>query len=161
MVVDEIRCGIEIREDAERTSPGRLYGVLIEYETRASDRSELFTNKSLNWDDDGVVLNVEHDRQQPILRFKPEVRGRELIVDELLPDTGRGRDAAVMIRNGTLRGLSVEFRAERQHRVAGVRRITQATLHGAALVGSAAYGNRLEVRRDQGDTRPVLGTLWL
>ena len=159
--MDEIRCAIEIREDAERTSPGRLYGVLIEYETRASDRSELFTNESLNWDDDGVVLNVEHDRQQPILRFKPEVRGRELVVDELLPDTSRGRDAAVMIRNNTLRGLSVEFRALRQHQTGGVRHITKATLHGAALVGSAAYGNQLEVRRDAGDTRPTLGTLWL
>ncbi len=159
--MDEIRCAIEIREDAERTSPGRLYGVLIEYETRASDRPELFTDQSLNWDDDGVVLNVEHDRQQPILRFTPEVRGSQLIVDELLPDTGRGRDAATMVKNGTLRGLSVEFRAERQHRTGGVRHITKAQLHGAALVGSASYKNHLEVRRDAGDTKPTAFTLWL
>ena len=72
----------------------------------------------------------------PYCGSQPEVRGSQLIVDELLPDTSRGRDAAVMIRNGTFRGLSVEFKAERQHRAGGVRHITKAQLHGAALVGS-------------------------
>ena len=39
---DEIRCKIEYREDESRQSPGRLYGVLMPYETRAVDRPEVF-----------------------------------------------------------------------------------------------------------------------
>ena len=51
-----------------------------------------------------------------------------------------------MVRNGTLRGLSVEFRSLHEHRAAGVRRITAARLGGAGLVDSGSYGNRVEVR---------------
>ena len=38
----EIRCKVELREDDTRQSPGRLYGVLLRYLERASDRPELF-----------------------------------------------------------------------------------------------------------------------
>ena len=33
-----------------------------------------------------------------------------------LPDTVRGRDAATMVHNGSLRGLSVEFNSEMEGR---------------------------------------------
>ena len=38
----EIRCKVELREDGTLASPGRLYGVLLRYLERASDRPELF-----------------------------------------------------------------------------------------------------------------------
>ena len=107
---DELRCTIELRADDSRQSPGRLVGELMRYETRARSRREIFSAGSLSWPDDGIILNLSHDRKQPLMRIIPEVRENAVIVDEPLPDTARGRDAAVMIRDGsvpagTLRGL--------------------------------------------------------
>ena len=109
--MDEIRFAVECRADESRQSPGRIFGTLMEYETRAGDRPEMFAAGALTWPDGGVVLNEQHNRQAPIMRFTPEVRGSAVVIDSLLPDTQRGRDAALMIRNGTFRGLSVEFRS--------------------------------------------------
>ena len=142
----EIRCKIECRADDSRQSPGRIVGTLIEYETRASDRPEVFADGALAWDEGGVVLNEQHARSQPIMRFVPEVRGKEVVVDAPLPDTQRGRDAATMIRNGTMRGLSIEFRATEEGRRAGMREVRAATLMGAALVDDPSYKGTLEVR---------------
>ena len=43
-------------------------------------------------------LNEQHNRQAPIMRFTPELDGKELRIDAALPDTQRGRDAATMIK---------------------------------------------------------------
>ena len=145
--MDEIRCSLEFREDAARASAGRLYGVLMEYETRAVDRPELFADGSLTWPPEGIILNLSHDRKQPVMRFTPELRDRQLIVDVALPDTARGRDAATMVRERTLRGLSVEFRAEQVGRRGAVREIRRARLIAAGLVDDASYGNGVEIRR--------------
>ena len=142
----ELRCAIEYRANDSRQSPGRIVGTLIEYETRASDRPEVFADGALRWDDGGVVLNEQHNRQAPIMRFTPEVRGKELVIDAPLPDTQRGRDAATMIRDKTMRGLSVEFRATDEGRRAGMREVRAATLLGAALVDDPSYKGTLEVR---------------
>lgn len=143
---NEIRCSVEIREDKTRQSPGRLTGTLIEYEKKATDRAEIFARDSLKWAEAGIVLNLSHDRKQPVIRFTPEVRANAVMVDVELPDTARGRDAATMVRNKTLRGLSVEFIPQKDGFVNGVREISQARLTGAALVDSASYGNSVEVR---------------
>lgn len=145
----EIRCAIEYRADETRQSPGRLVGTLLAYETRASDRAEMFAAGSLSWPEDGVVLNEQHNRQAPIVRFTPEVRGNEVKIDVQLPDTQRGRDAATMVRNGTMRGLSVEFRAQDEGRRGGVREIRRAQLLGAGLVDDASYRGNLEVRQSE------------
>ena len=73
--MDELRCALEWRADESRTGPGRLIGRLIEYETRAKDRPEVFAAGALTWPADGVILNLSHDRRQPLVRFVPEVRG--------------------------------------------------------------------------------------
>ena len=67
-------------------------------------------------------------RGAPIMRVIPELRGDELVIDQPLPDTQAGRDAAVEVRSGLMRGLSVEFKAIRASVVSGVRRIASATL---------------------------------
>ena len=145
----EIRCSIEHREDASRLSPGRLEGTLLQYDTRASDRAERFATDSLSWPADGIVLNLSHDRKRPILRFVPEVRGSALMVDIDLPDTQDGRDAATLVRNQTLRGLSVEFQAQDERMADGVREIRAAKLLAAGLVDDPSYGgSRVEVRAD-------------
>ena len=144
---DEIRCSVELREDHSRQSPGRLVGTLLTYGERAGDRQETFEKGALSWPDNGIVLREQHDRKQPIMRVIPELRGDQIILDAPLPDTQRGRDAATMIRNGTFRGLSVEFKATGQRFAGGVRRITSALVNGAGLVDDPSYrGSRVEVR---------------
>ena len=106
---DEIRFQIEVRADEARQGPGRLVGLLMKYGAQATDRRELFENGALEWPEGGVVLNRQHTRKSPILRFTPEINGDEVRIDVQLPDTTSGRDAAVEVRSGLLRGLSVEF----------------------------------------------------
>ena len=158
--MDEIRCELEYRADESRQSPGRIVGRLMSYETRARDKPEVFVAGALSWPEDGIVLNEAHNRQAPIMRVVPELRGSDLVIDAPLPDTARGRDAATMIRSGTLKGLSVEFRSLEEDRQTGVRRIRRARLLGAGLVDSAAYGNRVELRWT-GDMAPGRTLGWL
>ena len=159
--MDELRCALEWRADDSRASPGRLIGTLIQYETRAVDRAEVFKAGALEWPDDGVILNLSHDRKQPLIRFIPTVAENRVMVDLHLPDTSRGRDAAVMVRNGTLRGLSVEFRALAEGRRGELREVTRASLHGAALVDDPAYAGGVEVRDRGPGRKPGRATLWL
>ena len=76
------------------------------------------------------MLNRQHARGAPIMRVIPEVRGDAIVIDQPLPDTIAGRDAATEIRSGLLRGLSVSFEAGRQSFVGGVRRISSAATDG-------------------------------
>ena len=150
----ELRCAIELRADDSRQSPGRVVGTLMEYEKRAGDRAEMFAAGALSWPEGGIVLNEQHNRQAPIMRFTPEARDNRVVIDSPLPDTARGRDAATLIRNGTFRGLSVEFRATDETMRGSVRLIRAATLAGAALVDDPAYpASRVEVRQRSGHRR--------
>ena len=154
----EIRCAVELRADDSRESPGRLRGVLMTYGERAKDRPEVFADGALSWDEGGVILNEQHNRQAPIIRFVPQVDGREVRVDIALPDTQRGRDAAVMVKNGTMRGLSVEFRASQEGMSGGVREVRKARLLGAGLVDDPSYATSVEVRER---SRRERRRLWL
>ena len=143
----EIRCAVECRSDESRRGPGRLVGTLLTYGERAGDRPERFAAGALRWSDDGIVLTDDHGGGT-ITRVLPEVRGRDVLIDALLPDTQRGRDVATLIRNGTYRGLSVEFRALADAFVAGLREIRAARLVKAAVVPDPAYtGSTVEVRK--------------
>ena len=151
----EIRCAVEVR--AADTGPGRLVGTLLTYGERAGDRPERFEAGALEWPEGGIVLRRQHDRQTPIMRVTPEVRGAAVVIDAPLPDTAAGRDAAREIRDGLFRGLSVEFRARRQRYDDGMRVITSALVTGAGLVDTPSYtGSRVEVRQRGGRRR-----LWL
>ena len=155
--MDELRCAIEYRADESRQSPGRIVGTLLAYGEQAIDRAEKFEAGSLHWPDGGIILNEQHNRQAPIMRFTPEVVGSEVRIDAALPDTQRGRDAATMVRNGTFTGLSIEFRSESEGRSAGTRMIRRASLSAAALVDSPSHKSSVEVRGKAG-RRP---RIWL
>ena len=156
-VTDELRCSIELREDASRSSPGRLVGVLLAYDERAADRPEVFEAGALSWPSNGVLVRRQHQRGAPIMRVLPETRGGQVVIDQPLPDTVAGRDAASEIRSGLFAGLSIEFRSTREHYVGGVRHIAGALLTGAGLVDTPSYrGSRVELRERQGRRR-----LWL
>ena len=147
-MADELRCSVELREDASRSSPGRLFGVLLAYNERAADRPEVFEAGALSWPSNGVTLRRQHQRGAPIMRVLPEVRSGQVVVDQPLPDTQAGRDAASEIRGGLFGGLSVEFRATRQHYAGGVRRVAHALLTGAGLGDTPSYrGSTVEVRQ--------------
>ena len=136
MNVEEIRCSIEFRADDSRESPGRIVGTLLTYGETAGDRAEVFAPGSLTFPSGGIVLNRQHVRKAPILRFVPELRGGALVIDAKLPNTSAGRDAAEEIRGGLFRGLSIEFNASREENRGGVRTILAGVLHGAGLVDS-------------------------
>ena len=138
---------VEWREDQSRQTPGVLHGVIITYGERAGDRPEVFSGGSLHWPEEGVMLREQHNRQAPIARFVPMVDGDRVLARCSLPDTQRGRDAALMVREGHLVGLSVEFRSLQEHRANGLRVITRASLEGVGLVDSPAYsGSTVAVR---------------
>ncbi len=145
---------VRLSEDPERQSPGLLTGVLMPYGQRAADRPEMFSRGALYWPEGGVVLREQHNREAPITRFVPEDAGEELRVSIPLPDTSRGRDAAALVRNGTLQGLSVEFRAEQEEHRGGLRVVKRARLMGAGLVDDPSYRAPVEVRgRGTGERR--------
>ena len=144
----EIRCcQIEFREDDSRQSPGQLVGTLLTYGERASDRAEVFLENSLSWPENGVILNVQHDRKQALLRFVPKISGMEVRVEAPFLNTAASRDAAEMVRAGVYTGLSVEFRAQSERYEGNVRMIEKAILAGAGLVDEASYsGSGVSVR---------------
>ena len=148
---------IRIEQDANRGGPGILKGVVMPYGERAADRAEVFKPGALYWPADGVMLREQHNRQAPIVRFKPVAAASEVRVEIPLPDTSRARDAALMVKNGTFRGLSVEFIAEQESQVAGVREIRKARLLGAGLVDSPSYSGATVEARAKGKRR----RLWL
>ena len=148
---NEIRCSIEYRVDDTRESPGKIYGVLLTYGEKAADRPEVFAPNSLTFADGGLILNRQHQRHSPIMRFVPQVRGNELVIDARLPNTAAGRDAASEVRSGLFRGLSIEFNASREENRGGVRTILAGVLHGAGLVDTASYkGSTVAVRNKGG-----------
>ena len=137
--MNELFIPVEYRADESRQTPGRLVGVLLPYETRAGDRPELFESGALHWPDGGILVREMHRRDSPILRAVPTVEGNELRIDAPFPDTQRGRDAAVNLRDGVYGGLSVEFQAERETRRGSLRVIQRALLTGAGLVDVPSY----------------------
>ena len=147
MKIETRQIEIRLADDPAGTGPGVLSGTLLTYGERATDRQEVFTDGALHWPDGGIILREQHNRQAPIVRFTPTVEGREVRMAVALPDTQRGRDAAVMVRNGTFRGLSVEFVSEQEGHVAGVREIRKATLAGAGLVDDPSFsGSVVNIR---------------
>lgn len=141
MIVERRAIEIRLSDDLERSGPGVLEGVLMPYEQRAADRPEMFEAGALHWPADGVLLREMHRREAPIARFTPEATDTEVRVKIALPDTQRGRDAAANVRAGVLRGLSVEFRSEKETVRDGVRVIQRAILEGAGLVDFGAYAS--------------------
>ena len=154
-------CEVRLADD-KKTPVGVLEGVLMSYGVRAGDRAEVFDQGSLHWERTGVVLREMHNRLSPIVRFIPEIKDTEVRIRIALPDSQRGRDAALGVKNGMYRGLSVEFRAEQELHENGVRRIKRAELLGAGLVDDPAYpACSVSIRHRAGGRQPCLETLWL
>lgn len=165
-MTDEIRCRIELR--ADDASPGRLVGVLMRYGDLGQQGRETFAPGALSWPDNGIRIDEQHASspargatQPPILRAVPFVDGDEVRIDCALPDTQRGRDLATLMRMDppVYTGLSVEFRATKEHRAGGRRVVDSALLMGAGLTDNPSYRDTpVEVRDDE---PPRRRRLWL
>ena len=153
---NEIRCAIEAVRDETRAAAGRIRGTLLTYGEVAADRQERFLEGALRWADEGLLLNVQHDRGRPLLRFRPEVRGAAVVVDAPVPDTTAGRDALTNIRAGVYSGLSIEFWPDRETWSGSMRTIQEARLTGAALVDTPAYSGSAVEARARGSRRSWL-----
>ena len=82
MTTEHLVCAVELHADEERRGPGRLRGVLLRFgETTRDSRRQSFAAGSLKWDDGGVVLNEQHNRQAPITRVRPTVDGDTVKLD--------------------------------------------------------------------------------
>lgn len=145
----ELYASVELHADT--AGPGRLAGTLLVYgEVSRDGRRHVFEDGALTWDSGGVVLNRQHNRGEPIARIMPAVDGDRIVIDHALPDTRAGRDAAVEIRGGLLRGLSAEVAVSRDRYDGGRRLIERAELVGAGLVDRAAFaGSTVEVHGAQ------------
>ena len=91
-----------------------------------------------------VILNRQHDRGMPLARtggggLTITDSPTELNLRADLPDTATGREAAVLVRSGVLRGFSIEFRAIREYVRERILHVAQASLVGIALVDRPAY----------------------
>ncbi len=128
--MSDLLCEVRFVEDDTRQSPGRLTGTLLTYGERGRNLAERFTRGALKWPAGGVVVNEQHVRGQPVVRVTPFLDGNEVRIDAMLPNTQRGRDPAVNVREGVYTGLSIEFlRATVRSRiVGGVREVHHADL---------------------------------
>ena len=154
-------------EDPTNASPGRLVGNLLTYGERGQSRAERFRDNSIKWDEEGLLVNEMHDRFRPIVRVWPFQDGQTLKVDQLLPNTTAGRDAAENIRRGVLPCLSIEFdrKSVQSIQVGGVKEIRSARMTAIGLVDAGEYKSATaEVRwreTEGGVTVPRLETMWL
>lgn len=103
-----------------------------------------------------VIANLLHDHKQILA-----VSGRGLTLTDgpeamrarlELPDTTSGRDAAVLVRSGVLRGFSVEFRATKETWNGTHRTVEEAMMYGLGLVARPAYQGAVVVEGRDMDT---------
>ena len=160
--MDELLCEVRFAEDETRQSPGRLTGILLTYNVKASDRAELFEPDSLSWsDDDGVLVRRMHQRVAPIVKVIPFLDGNDLRIDAPLPNSTAGRDCAEELKCGLLQGLSVEFTATKETRRNGLRVIQKAILGGCGLVDVPAYSGAKAELRSRSDVQRRIAAIWL
>ena len=72
------------------------------------------------------------------------------MIDARLPNTTAGRDAAIEVKNGLMRGLSIEFVSKREENRGGIRTILAGELRGAGLVDDPSYSGSLVAVRSRG-----------
>ena len=138
-------------------APDVISGVAIRYGDRAEiapNLFELFAPGAFGPDvaKSTVVVNRQHDRASPLGRAGGLLRLSDsadaLRAELTLPATRDGEDVATLVRDGVLRGFSVEFRAMRDRIEGGNLRIVErAELRGLSVVDDPAYGDSLVALR--------------
>ena len=152
--------------EARAVADNVVTGTLVTYGEHAKIGTfmETFTPGSLRYED--VIANLQHNRQAPLARMGAGLELRnsdtEIVASIVLPDTTHGRDAIELVRTKVLKGFSMEFRAVREKWSGNLRTISDAVLHGLALVDRPAYaGSTIEEIRQSGFLAPQKVTKWL
>ena len=132
---------VEFRHD---TASGIVTGTVMKYGDVAHvgrTYHERFMPGSIEYDD--VVLNLLHDRQQPVARLGAgldlQETSKSLEARIEIPQTTFGRRARELINAKIIRGLSAEFIPKVESFEGGMRVIKRAELHGIGLVDRPAY----------------------
>ena len=105
------------------------------------------------------LLNFQHDRTRPLCRSNSGLvltdTPEQLTLVATLPKTRDCDDALTLIREGVIRGLSVEFRAiESRVDMSSVRVISKAILGAIAVVDKPAYSDSELVARMASEYEP-------
>ena len=144
--------GAELRAEGRR-----LIGPAIRYGDVSPSHRERFEPGALTFGDAPVFLDYEHDPHKVLaytgagleLRDGPDA----LMVEAELPALPLAERALEEVRAGTLRGLSIEFKAQEERRESGLRVVSRAQLFGVAVVRRPSYpASRVENRRRSGRT---------
>ena len=139
---------LEIRAEGRR-----LIGPAIRYGEVSPSHREKFEPGAFDLGDGRTRwLDVRHDPERVIaytgggglvLRDTPDA----LEVFAELPRIPAAESALAEVRERKLKGFSIEFHAEAEHRESGIRVVSKASLVGVGLVANPSYqGSKAEVR---------------
>ena len=139
--------GVELRAEGRRLS-----GVVMPYGDVSPTHQERFEPRALRIGPT-VPLNIQHRPLEAVawhpdggLRLEHDEDSLRMVAD--VPAIPAGDVALSLVREGQVRGLSVEFRAQRETHADGLRVIEAAELTGIALVRAPSYEQTsVEARR--------------
>ena len=155
-IVSERRySGIELRAEGRR-----LVGPAMRYGDISPSHMERFEPGAFDLDGRTRWLDLEHDPTRVIaftgaglvLRDGPEA----LMVDATLPQLPLADIALQAVRDGSLRGFSIEFEATAERRDGEIRVIEKSHLVGIGLVADPSYQKSIVEARRRGRVR-----IWL
>ena len=140
-----------------RAEGRRLSGIVMKYGDVSPSHRERFEPGALRMAE-SVHLDLHHDPERAVAWFPGGglaiENGRDSVTMRAeLPPIPAADKAIAEIKAGRVDGLSVEFKAIRERRDAGIRVIEDALLSGIAIVKAPSYlGSRVEARRRSGRT---------
>ena len=127
-----------------RATPDGVAGTLIRWGDVAEigEFTERFAAGSIDHRGD-LIVNLQHDRGKPVARTGAglELRSTDAGIEAAItwPETAPAREAKELVEARIVRGLSMEFRADKETWKGRERLVTNARLLGLALVDRPAY----------------------
>ena len=127
-----------------RAGENGLSGTVLRYGDRAKFGrfTERFEAGALRFDGD-IVANLMHDRAKPVARIGAGLTlaesGGAIEARIDWPDTVYAREAKELVEARILRGLSIEFLAEKERMDGTERIVSQARMTGLGIVDRPAY----------------------
>ena len=126
-----------------RAEGRKLSGVVIRYSDVSPTHQERFEPGAFRLAD-SVPLNLEHDELKAVC-FYPggglvlSDSESELRFEAELPPIPAADLALDLVKTGKAKGLSIEFRAQKERRDNGIRVVESALLAGVAIVPNPSY----------------------
>ena len=130
-----------------------LSGIVVTYGEISPSHNERFEPGSIRMAA-SVHLDLFHDPERAIAWMPGgglELRDEDgaLRLSAIVAPVPAGDRALAEVRDGAIAGLSIEFRAEKESRVEGVRVIEQCVLSGVGLVRSPSYTGSIVENRER------------